>query len=175
MTVVVISGPPGAGKSTLAATLAERCATGVHLHSDDFYRYLSHPLDPSTPASKSQNETVVDAFLAAANAYAGGGFEVYLDGVIGPWWLPTLKATLPDFRYVMLMIDLDSALHRTARRGSQPSATPRVVREMHRQFARDASRYAASIIDTTGLSTDAVLVEYVRRMSQGGFEPPSMP
>jgi adenylate kinase family enzyme len=36
--VLILTGPPGAGKSTVADILARASATlAVHLHSDDFY------------------------------------------------------------------------------------------------------------------------------------------
>lgn len=39
-TVVVLTGPPGAGKSTVARVLADRFMPSVHLHTDDFWHYI---------------------------------------------------------------------------------------------------------------------------------------
>ena len=38
--VIVLAGPPGAGKSTVARLLADRRSPSVHLHCDDFWHYI---------------------------------------------------------------------------------------------------------------------------------------
>ena len=39
------------------------------------------------PESQEQNLVVVEAFLEAAKRYAHGGYDVIVDGIIGPWFL----------------------------------------------------------------------------------------
>ena len=38
--VVTLTGPPGAGKATVALLVADSLPLRVHLHSDDFFRYI---------------------------------------------------------------------------------------------------------------------------------------
>lgn len=80
--ISVISGCPGSGKTSLSSLLAGRSEEGVHLVTDDFRHYLSHPIDPSTPASNAQNTTITRAFLAPAKEFDAAGYQVYVDGVM---------------------------------------------------------------------------------------------
>ena len=60
----------------------------VHMHTDDFYHYLSKgAILPHLPESNEQNLIVIEAFLEAAKRYARGGYDVIVDGIIGPWFL----------------------------------------------------------------------------------------
>ena len=38
--VVIVSGPPGSGKTTVGVTLGSGCERGVHLESDWFFRFI---------------------------------------------------------------------------------------------------------------------------------------
>ena len=58
------------------------------MHTDDFYHYLSKgAILPHLPESNEQNLIVIEAFLEAAKRYARGGYDVIVDGIIGPWFL----------------------------------------------------------------------------------------
>ena len=168
--LVIISGCPGSGKTTLAKQLAGRGKRGVRIDTDAFYHFLSHRLDPSTPESKDQNTTVVRAFLRSALAFNEDDYDVYVDGVIGPWWLEILQTELPEFQYAILHADLRTVMARTTERAKthQASASPEIVKIMHSQFDAIEGQETRFIV-TTGKDPEEILSEFDSRLTQGDF------
>ena len=135
--ITIVTGSPGTGKTTLSRWLAARAELGLHLETDLFYRFPAHPIDPSLPQSRAQNHAIVTAFSRAAAAFAEAGYRVYLDGIVGPWFLPVVCGELQprglDVDYVVLAAPLDEVLARVA--GRSQYASPRVVAQMHESLA----------------------------------------
>ena len=87
--IIVITGSPGTGKTTTASIVAKESDMdkSVHMHTDDFFHYLSKgAIPPHLPESNEQNLVVIEAFLEAAKRYARGGYDVIVDGIVGPWF-----------------------------------------------------------------------------------------
>lgn len=160
--IMILTGPPGAGKTTLAAHLAAGSARGVHVRGDTFYTFLAQPIAPVLPESQAQNETVIRATLRAAAAFAAGGYEVFLDGIFGPWFLPLIAAELAPtglpVEYVVLRIELERARARATTRATDP-ATAHVVERMHAAFADLAGwdRHALDVEERATAALAAVL------------------
>src|SRR5215831_1321309 len=103
--ITIVSGDLGTGKTTLSKALAHAEPTGLHLVADTFFHFPTHLLEPTTPESHTQNTTIMKAIGRAAAAFVEGGYDVFLDGVIGPWFLPTLLCEwdgVARVEYVML-------------------------------------------------------------------------
>ncbi len=89
----LLAAAPGAGKSTVAALLAAALDPSVHVHADDFWHFIKRgAIPPYLPSSHRQNEVVVGVLAAAAFGYAAGGYHVICDGIVGPWFLPPFRA-----------------------------------------------------------------------------------
>ena len=73
----------------------------------------------STRGSGDQNETIIEAIAASTKRFSGGGYEVYVDGVIGPWFLaPWIKLAEDgiDVRYIVLRPDEQTTISRALER-----------------------------------------------------------
>lgn len=154
--MVVITGPPGAGKSTIAQELVRRQPKAVHLHTDDFWHYIaSGAIPPYEPASDAQNQTVMEVIAKAAFAYAAGGFLTVVDGIVGPWMLGHFRAEALEtpgvpIDYVVLRPRRDVALTRAQAR-TAPSALieEAPILAMWDQFA-DLGALDHHALDTSG-------------------------
>lgn len=163
--IVIITGAPGTGKTMTAALAAKESDMdrSVHMHTDDFYHFLSKgAIAPHLPESNEQNRIVIEAFLEAAKRFARGGYDVIVDGIIGPWflepWLNTVKEGY-EVHYVVLRADKDETMKRAVGRAKLTRETNiELVETMWEQF-RDLGRYEKNVIDTTKLSIDDTLSE----------------
>lgn len=71
-TLLVIAGPPGAGKSTVSAIVSSRLSPSVLIRGDTFFRFLDQGAqEPWRPEAKDQNHTVIRASGAAADSSPG--------------------------------------------------------------------------------------------------------
>lgn len=172
MTVTILTGPPGAGKTTVAALLgADADRPTATLTTDTFYRSISTGfVPPYLAGSQRQNEVVAEVIVAAASAYARGGYDVVLDGVVGPWFLPPFRAAAAregwDLAYVVLRPDLEATLARAAGRADAELRDPAAVRSMHAAFA-DLADLEAHARDT-GAEEPAETAAAVRAALAGG-------
>lgn len=156
MKIVIISGPCGAGKSTVTRILAEssQCPLTVHFHTDDFYQYIRKGyLPPWTEESGDQNETVMTAIAASAEQFSAGGYEVYVDGMIGPWFLgpwQRIAGKGADIRYVILRPDEQTTIRRASEREQREEFPLQIenVKQIWQSMA-DLGEYESYAVDTS--------------------------
>jgi len=170
--IVIISGSPGVGKSTIAKLLAENSPyeRAMHFHTDDHYGYiLKGYIEPWLPEASKQNTTIIEAFVASIKELAIGGYEVIVDGVIGPWflepWLELLHDDI-DVRYVILRPELEMTIFRNANREKQIMHD--AIVGMWKEFV-DLDEYESYALDTTSQSPEETATLIRRMLEEGHF------
>jgi cytidylate kinase len=137
--LIVITGPPGAGKSTVARVVADRFEPSVLVEGDAFFAFLARgAIDPWLRESHEQNEVVTRAAASAAGEYTHGGYTTVYDGVVGPWFLATFIAEsgLNALHYLVLMPSVERCVDRVKAREGHGFTDETATRKMHREFAR---------------------------------------
>ncbi|GAB2458223.1 ATP-binding protein [Jatrophihabitans fulvus] len=164
MSLLVVTGPPGAGKSTVARLLASDTSPSALVTGDTFFTFLHRGgIDPWRPEAEQQNIAVTRS-SAAAVAPLADAMDVVLDGIVGPWYLLQFTAAVGrPFDYVVLLPDEATCLHRIANRTGHGFSDADAARHMHRQFtgARVDARHV--ITDPPGRPSEvAALVRHRR-------------
>lgn len=158
--IIIITGPPGTGKTTTASLIAAQSnlEKSVHMHTDDFYHYLSKgAIPPYLPGSEMQNLVVIEAFSEAARRFVAGGYDVIVDGIIGPWFLsPWLNLAKHGclVHYFILRASKEETLKRAVERTKLNRETNvELVETMWHQFT-NLGCYEPNVIDTTSQSIE---------------------
>ncbi len=171
--IIIITGSPGTGKTTTASIVAgeSELEKSVHIHTDDFYHYLSKgAVPPHLPESNEQNQVVIEAFLEAAKRYAQGGYDVIADGIIGTWFLsPWLNAAREGYEihYIVLRADKEVTMKRAVGRSKADSETnAALVEAMWGQFC-DLGEYESNVVDTTVLTVEDTVLAVKKKIAIG--------
>jgi predicted ABC-type ATPase len=169
--LVVVTGPPGAGKSTVARALADKFERSVLVAGDAFFGFLARgAIAPWLPAAHRQNEVVVRAGAAAAGRFVAGGYITVYDGVLGPWLLDDFAAgaALDHLHYVILLPSVERCVDQVANRVGHGFTDEDATRHMHRQFALAEIDQRHVLADLAG-SADETAGEILRRLQDGAL------
>jgi cytidylate kinase len=172
--VLLLTGAPGSGKTTVAALVAADAARPtVHVTTDEFFRAIRTGfVPPYLPESERQNEVVVDAIVAAVAVYARGGYDVVVDGIIGPWFLPPYRKAAADgewtMSYVVLRPDLETTLDRARQRVDTELKNVEAITGLYGAFA-DLGELEPHVIDTTQLDATQTAAEVRKAVASGTY------
>jgi cytidylate kinase len=168
--VIIVTGPPGSGKTAVARSLADGDDRSAHVESDWFFRFLrSGFIPPFEPASAEQNTVVMDIACDAVAAYAHAGYNAYWDGIVGPWFLDRVLARLAaadlDVSYVVLRPEREVALSRVHVRDGEADSSGAAT--MYHKF-RDVGQWEPHVVRSDG-SVDEVVGTVRRRLRDGSL------
>ncbi len=142
--LLIVTGPPGAGKSTVASLLAASVSPSVLVEGDRFFGFLATgAIPPWLPESHDQNHVVTEAMALATGRFVSGGYFTVFDGVMGPWFLPTFvrmlgleaSETVHSIEYVILMPTVEQCIEHVRDRVGHAFTDEPATRKMHLEFA----------------------------------------
>jgi predicted kinase len=182
--LLILTGPPGAGKTTVGAIIASESRLSSCIHSDWFWTTIVNGhIPPWEREADGQNRAVIRAAAAAGVRMANAGYTVVLDGILGPWHFEPLREELEqctvNVNYAVLRPDgdtclirargrvLESAQHRNALTDEGP------IRHMWDQF-RDLGPIEPFVIDNSAIDPRATATLVRKRMTAGDLELPAM-
>ncbi|MBV9212036.1 MAG: AAA family ATPase [Actinobacteria bacterium] len=173
--VLVVTGPPGAGKSAVADLLASKRPRGVHLESDCFFHFIRGGyVEPWRPESHAQNTTVMSIVASAAAGYAAAGYFTIIDGIISPRWFmhpvrERLEASGHKVAYAILRAPLPVCHARTKDRGPGRPIDVDAEERLWHDFA-DLGDLERHVIETDGLSVDETVDLLDERLRDGSLD-----
>ncbi len=168
--LVVVTGPPGAGKSTLARELAQRFEPSVLVEGDAFFGFLARgAIEPWLPASNRQNTIVTRAAArATAEEYVEGGFATVYDGVVGPWFIDEFlqAGRIERADYLVLLPSVERCVERVFTRENHDFSDEGGTRKMHLEFAASGIDPRHVIVDPPD-DVDAVVEIVLAALASG--------
>jgi predicted kinase len=163
-TLLILTGPPGAGKTTVGRLVASGYDPSACVESDWFYTTIINGFVPQwLEGSDPQNRAVIGSAMAMAARMSEAGYFTVIEGIFGPWYLDLVRERLKGHRvkahYIVLRPDLQSCLERAKgrppvgrTRRHPPLRDEEPIRMLWDLFS-DIGEYERHVIDNSTLSS----------------------
>ncbi|HLF79060.1 MAG TPA: AAA family ATPase [Dehalococcoidia bacterium] len=155
--VLILTGPPGAGKSTVAQALAERYDRVAHIQTDVLRHFITPTgyIAPGRPGFERQQRLGIHNACALAANFLAERIAVIVDDIVVNQadlaaYVEGVKLAQVPVHYVRLLPSLEVCQARNRERAAQRVAPGR-VQTVHAQFVA-AGEIGGSTIDSSALT-----------------------
>jgi AAA domain-containing protein len=142
--LLLLTGSPGSGKTTVAPLVADCASPSCCLNLDWFFAALRNgAIEPWKEEARQQNRVVLSAAASAVATFTAGGYFTVAEGILYPFMLDLFaEAFRPlgiELNYAVLTVPLPTVLTRVRERRSEPQhatalADEQVVSDLWAQF-----------------------------------------
>jgi broad-specificity NMP kinase len=176
--VLLLTGSPGCGKTTIAPLVADRHEPAACLDLDWFFAKVRRGfIEPWREEAHTQNRVILRAAAQAVVAFADGGYFTVAEGILYPFMLDIFaEACAPhgiELDYAVLRAPIAIVQQRVQDRRSEPEhfdalADAVVVDDLWSQFESHGvdERHR---VDSDGRTPEVVAEEIDRRLGAGEF------
>jgi AAA domain len=174
--VLLLTGSPGCGKTTVAPRVADRHEPSVCLDLDWFFAKVRKGfVEPWRREAHEQNRVILDAAAGAVATFAEGGYFTVAEGILYPFMLDLFAAACAPhgiaLNYAVLRAPIGVVQQRVRDRRTEPEhfgalADAEVVDDLWTQFEAHGVEERHRV-DSGERTPDAVAAEIDDRLGAG--------
>ncbi len=154
--VCLITGPAGAGKSTVSRALAEKFEKSAVVTVDSLRNSIIGGRIKPWPHNEEVDRQMTLAAKNActlANNFLDSGFSVIMDDVIGRKLLNQYKDSFPNIKTFLLLPSVDTLLGHFDKRGTDDALRVR-TQELHDKFISTKNELDWVVIDSSSQTVE---------------------
>lgn len=139
--IVVISGPPGVGKTVVIKQMCRKLSKAAHISVDKLRKFVRAGYcspDKWTKAAEQQYRLAHKNTLDLARNFSNEGYLVFIDDVFQNRWKNNFKSLLKNYKvyFIFLSADLETVLKRNKLR-KEYAVKEDVVKRLHEKLSEE--------------------------------------